>query len=401
MAIIDFFKEREKRQLDTDIDYRERIRAHKLSVFFKTVAVCAVIITILVVMNALWKSKTFTDLSVQESYPVSVVTGATARNLNGYLLISSKDGASCIDDKGKAIWNQSFEMQSPIVATCGSTVAIGDYNGRTIYVANKERILGTVKTNLPIRSIAVSDNGVVAAVLDDTDVVRIYIYDGNKDTSDPIVQAKATMNKSGYPISVSISPNGKIMMVSYFYVDSGNMKSSVAFYNFGEVGSNEADNYVSGYDYVDSVIPYVKFMDADSSFGVSNDRIVFFNGKEKPVNVASALIDSEVMGVYNNEEYVGLVYGDTTGTALYKLDVYNSMGNLVGNIFFNMDYLDVVFYKDQVIIYNDNEIRIMTVKGNQKFAGMLSESANLIIPNNSVYRYLVVGNQNMDLIELN
>ena len=401
MAIIDFFKEKEKRQQDSDIDYRERIRAHKLSVFVKTVTICAGLILLLVVMNVLWKSKTFTDLSIQNTYPVSVVAGATARNLSGYLLISSKDGVSCIDDKGKAIWNQSYEMQSPIVATCGSTVAIGDYNGRTIYVANKEKILGTVKTNLPIRSVAVSDNGVVAAVLDDTDVIRIYIYDGNTDTSEPIVQAKATMNKSGYPISVSLSPNGKIMMVSYFYVDSGNMKSSVAFYNFGEVGSNETDNYVSGYDYVDSVIPYVKFMDSDSAFGVSNDRIVFFNGKEKPVNVASALIDAEVLGIYNNEEYVGLVTSDTTGTAAYRLDVYNSMGSHVGSIFFNLDYLDIVFNKDQVIIYDDNEIQIMTVKGAGKFAGMLQDNANLIIPTNSVYRYLVVGNQSMNLIELN
>ena len=401
MAIIDFFKERQRRQLDTDIDYRERIRAHKLSVFIKTVIVIAAFVILLVVMNALWKTKTFSDLSVQNSYPVSVVTGATARNLNGYLLISSKDGASCIDNKGKAIWNQSFEMQSPIVDTCGSTVAIGDYNGRTIYVANRERILGTVKTNLPIRSVAVSDNGVVAAVLDDTDVIRIYVYDGNSDTSDPIVQAKATMNKSGYPISVSLSPNGKIMMVSYFYVDSGNMKSSVAFYNFGEVGSNEADNYVSGYDYVDSVIPYVRFMDLDSSFGVSNDRIVFFNGKEKPINVASALLDSEVLGVYNNEDYVGLVFSDTTGQGLYRLDVYNSMGNLTGNVFFNIDYTDIIFYKDQVVIYDDNEIQMFTVKGDRKFSGMLPQNANLIIPDNSIYRYLVVGNQAMDLIELN
>ena len=401
MAIIDFFKERQRRQLDTDIDYRERIRAHKLSVFIKTVIVIAAFVILLVVMNALWKTKTFSDLSVQNSYPVSVVTGATARNLNGYLLISSKDGASCIDNKGKAIWNQSFEMQSPIVDTCGSTVAIGDYNGRTIYVANRERILGTVKTNLPIRSVAVSDNGVVAAVLDDTDVIRIYVYDGNSDTSDPIVQAKATMNKSGYPISVSLSPNGKIMMVSYFYVDSGNMKSSVAFYNFGEVGSNEADNYVSGYDYVDSVIPYVRFMDLDSSFGVSNDRIVFFNGKEKPINVASALLDSEVLGVYNNEDYVGLVFSDTTGQGLYRLDVYNSMGNLTGNVFFNIDYTDIIFYKDHVVIYDDNEIQMFTVKGDRKFSGMLPQNANLIIPDNSIYRYLVVGNQAMDLIELN
>ena len=149
------------------------------------------------------------------------------------------------------------------------------------------------------------------------------------------------------------------------------------------------------------MIPYVNFMDIDSSFGVSNDRIVFFNGKEKPVNVASALLDSEVLGVYNNEEYVGLVFSDTTGQGLYRLDIYNSMGNLTGNVYFNMDYTDIIFYKDQVVIYDSNEIQMYTIKGNPKFSGMLPQNANLIIPDNSVYRYLVVGNQAMDLIELN
>ena len=81
-------------------------------------------------------------------------------------------------------------------------------------------------------------------MLDDAEVVRIYVYDGNTNTDEPIIESRATMDKSGYPVSISLSPNGKLMVVSYLYVDSGNMKSSVAFYNFGEVGKNETDNFV-------------------------------------------------------------------------------------------------------------------------------------------------------------
>lgn len=401
MAIIrDFLKEKERRQLDSDIDYREKIRAHKLSVFLRTVVISVGIVLFVLLANVLWEDKTYTVISVENSYPVSLVTGTSAANLNGSLLMYSKDGASCVDIKGKATWNQSFEMQTPIVSICNDTVAIGDYNGRSIYVANSSRILGVVKTNLPIRALTVSDNGVVAAVLDDSDVTRIYVYDGNTDTDTPIVEAKATMSKSGYPISVSLSPNGKIMMISYFYVDSGNMKSSVAFYNFGEVGSNEADNYVSGYDYVDTVIPYVEFMDNDSAFAVADDRIVFFQGSEKPVNNATAMIEEEILGVYSNDEYVGLVFTDNTGNSRYKLDVFSASGNKISSIPIDIEYTDIVFNKDQIVIHDGNKMLLYNVKGTEKFNGSFNKNVNILVPINSSIRYMVAGSDSLDVIEL-
>ena len=61
------------------------------------------------------------------------------------------------------------------------------------------------------------------------------------------------------------------------------MKSSVAFYNFGAVGQNNTDNYVSGYDYIDRVVPLARFLDNRSLFAVSDDRIMFFGGAQKPM----------------------------------------------------------------------------------------------------------------------
>lgn len=401
MAVIkDFFTEKSKRQ-QNNLDYKERIRAHKLSVFFKTVLSLVLIVVSIILINTFYNEKTFTAVSNIGSIPVSVVSGATAMNLNGNLLIYSKDGASCMDPKGKAIWNESYEMQKPLVDICGSTVAIGDYNGRTVYVANKNGTLGTVKTNLPIRGVAVSDNGVVATVLDDSEVIRIYVYDGNTDTETPIVEAKATMNKSGYPISISLSPNGRIMMVSYFYLDSGQMKSTVSFYNFGEVGSNEVDNFVSGYDYAGSLLPYVEFINNDASFGVADDRIVFFKGDEIPENKATSLLDERIMGIYHNENYVGLVYRDTSGDYAYKVDVYNSNGNKLSTIQFDIEYTDIIFYKDQIMIYGGSDCNIYTVKGTERFAGKFESDVNLVIPLNSINKMLLVTGEELATVELN
>lgn len=397
----DYFKEREKRQnAAINVDYKEKIRSHKLTVFYRLSLSILLIIAVIAFLVIQWKNKVFTESTVVSSNPITIVQGAEVTNLGGNILLYSKDGASCIDSGGTAVWNRTYEMQNPMISVCGQTAAIGDYNGRSIYVVDKNSEKGTVNTNLPIRDFCVSQNGVVAAVLDDANVTRIYVYDANEDTETPIVESRATMDKSGYPVSISLTPNGKIMVVSYLYVDSGNMKSSVAFYNFGEVGKNEADNYVSGYDYLDTVIPYVQFMDNDSAFAVSDDRIVFFSGGERPVNVASNLLEEEVQSVYYNESYVGLVFINQSGESAYRLDVYNASGSKVHSQFFDIEYTDIVFNKDQIIIYNDLDCQICNIKGVDKFTGEFDKSTSLVIPTSSIYKYVTVTTNSIDMIEL-
>jgi len=401
MAIIkDFFKEKEKRHQDSDVDYREKIRAHKFAVFIRTVIIIAVLVCVIILFNTYGSAKKYTDTEISSQVSYTLVNGATAKSLGDHIFVYSKDGANCMDTSGKAVWNVPFQMQSPIVSICGQTVAIGDYNGRTIYVANKSQLLGTIKTNLPIRDISVSDNGVVAAVLEDSDVIRIFVYDGNNDTDEPIVQAKATMNKSGYPLAVTMSPNGYFMMVSYFHVDSGNMESKLAYYNFGEVGSNKVDNYVSGFEYKNSVIPYISFMNNKQSFGVANDRVVFFSGSEIPDNVGSCLIDEKILGVYSGDKYVGLVFLDTTGENLYKLVVFDGKANKIGTIPFDIDYTDIIFDDEGVVIYGGNECLIYSVEGEEKFSGFMNSTINLMIPKTSLKEYAVLTSSAIEIVEL-
>lgn len=399
--IRDYLKEREKRQGNTAaVGYKEKIRSHRLTVFYRVFLGGVLVAVVAAFLLIQWRDKVFTDSEVVATAPVTLVQGATVENLGGNLLIYSKDGASCLNTSGSAIWNRTYEMQSPIISISGQTVAIGDYNGRSIYVMDKNSEKGVVNTNLPIRDLCVSENGVVAAVLDDSDVTRINVYNGNESTEEAIAYGKATMDKSGYPVSISLTPNGKIMAVSYLYVDSGNMKSSVAFYNFGEVGKNETDNYVSGYDYLNTVIPYVQFMDNDSAFAVSDDRIVFFSGAERPTNVASDLLTEEVRSIYYNESYVGLVFVNQNGETAYRLDVYNSAGSKVHSQLFDMEYTDIVFHKDLIILYNDLECQICNIKGVDKFVGEFDKSTSLLIPTGSAYKYIGVTSNSIDTIEL-
>ena len=400
----DYLKEREKRLgnagMPARTSYRDKIKSHKLTIFYRAALVIVLIAVVAAFLVLQWKNKVFTTSVVTSSSPVTIVQGARVCALGNSVLLYSKDGASCLDSKGNSLWNQTFEMQNPMIAVCGDVAAIGDYNGRTVYVVSSTKQLGTINTNLPIRRICVSQNGVVAAVLDDAAITRILLYNGNENTDTSLIDIKATMDKSGYPMSLSLSPNGKLLAISYLHVDGGEMKSTVAFFNFGEVGKNESDNYVSGYDYSDTVVPYVQFMNNNAAFAVSDDRIVFFTGSEKPNSTASAFLNEEAQGIYYNEEYVGMVYHDQTGEAIYRLDVYNTSGNKIHSQLFDIEYTDIIFNKDQIIIYNDMDCQICNISGVNKFMGQFEKPSSLIVPTSSIYRYIAVTSSSIDTIEL-
>ena len=130
---------------------------------------------------------------------------------------------------------------------------------------------------------------------EDGSTTWIYVYDAKGNV---LVYFKTKMSNSGYPVAVALSPDAMLMSVSYLYVDSGVMRSSVAFYNFGEVGQNELHNYVSGFNYTDSVVPYVKFLNGEIAVAVADDRIMFYKGNQKPAVLSETLLNQEILGIY-------------------------------------------------------------------------------------------------------
>lgn len=378
-------------------DYRTKIREHRRRYILITLSVILIAVAVCVIFYIQMKNRIYTDYEVKTSVTREMINGTTVLNLDGAILTYSKDGVNCSDTKGTVLWNQTFEMQNPIVSSQGKTAAIADYNGRNIYVMSNESFLGEISTNLPIRNIAVSANGVVAAVLDDSAVTWIYLYDSQ---GNELGYFKTRMKNSGYPISVALSENGQLVLVSFLYVDSGEIKSKLAFYNFGQVGKNESDNFVSGYDYSNTVVPFVGFMNSSTAFAVADDRIMFFTGSQIPTSAAEQLFDEEVQGVYYSNNYVGLVYLSADGENRYRIDIYNASGNKVLSKEFNIDYTDILFCDDYFVAYNEFECLVCNMNGVEKFNGNFKNTVYTLIPTKNVARYVLVTQDSLETIEL-
>ena len=302
-----------------------------------------------------------------------------------------------MDAKGVVIWNETYEMQNPLVEVNKNAVAVGDYGGHVIYVLDEKGKVGEIDTNLPIRDFCISENGVVAAILEDQKATKLNLYDSKGKI---LVESESYMNQNGYPVAVALSENAEVMEVSYLQVDSSKVTSHVAFYNFSEVGQNKVDRLVSGRAYEETVIPYVGFFEDGGSFAVGSGRIIFYEGEEKPIDLAIKMLTEEIQAVYRGDNHVILVYVDTTGAALYRIDMYDKKGNLVLSETVDIQIHDILIQDKNIVIYNDTECIMYGISGKEKFRGSFGKSVSLLIPSNRVNRFLMITPTSVDVIEL-
>ena len=377
--------------------YKDKIRIYKVTNLYRALLIIAVIAVIAVIIRIQYKNHVYTGYSVVTEAERQKASDAKDMRLGTSILTYSKDGAHLTDAKGNIPWNQTYEIQDVVLDISGSVVAIGNYNGRDIYVLNEKEQLCKISTTMPIRNLAVSENGTTTVIIYDTSVTYINTYDS---AGNLIFSGQAHMSGSGYPAAVALSPNGKMLEVSYIYVDAGTVKTTVAFYNFGSVGDNYKDYLVCGYDYTDTIVPEVGFLSNTTSYAVADSRLMIYSGDEQPSVKSEYMYDREIRSVFSGSGHVGVVTLSDKKENKYRLDVYNATGELDGSFYFDTDYSEIFFEKDDFVIYNDSECRIISYDGKSKFEGNFSTSVNVMVPTDRAYRYLITDDTAMRIIQL-
>ena len=394
--ITNYLKEKKKRE-QNQITYKDKIRKHKLTTVYRTLLVMLALGAVAALIMVQYKRHIYTDYDIVSSIAREESAESVDMRLQDSILTYSKDGAHCTDSKGNVKWNQTYEIQDIKVEACRDVVAIGNYNGREIYVQNTEKQLGTINTTMPIRNLTVSATGTVTAVLADTDVAWVNTYNVEGEN---IFEGQVHMHDSGYPAAISLSPNGELLAVSYVYVDAGILKTDIAFYNLGSVGDNYSDHFVSVYSYSDLVVPEIQFMNDNTAFAVGDSRLMIYTGAQKPDSAAEHLYDREVQSVFYNDEYIGLVFISDREDSRYRMDVFNSNGEKEGSYYFNIEYTDIFFGEDNFTVYNETECVITTLDGVEKYNGYFSKAVNLMLPTGAAYKYLLVTDNSIDTIQL-
>lgn len=387
-----------QKKKDAVSNYLHKIAAHRKNIRRRYI-ILAILIVAAIVALAVWAANRHYSRGTLDKVADFVTEdGAKFVGLNGNIAEYGMNGASCVTSEGKTLWSITYEMEQPVAETAGQYLVIADKNAYDIYILNTDGQTGHVKTNMPIHSVTVAQNGEVAAVLDDSSStwVRLYGSDGSE-----IAYFVRTMRKNGYPIAAAISPDGTIVCLANLKMDNASVKTDIQFYNFGKEGQDVAQHMVGSYDYTGEVFPIVKFAGAHTCVAVSDSRIATFDtAPSQPASKTNSMQTEQIQGVFFGDKYIGLLFTDTTGENMYRLDVYNSNGKKKGSVGFSMNFTGLQIVGNKVYINNDQECQIFKISGREIFSGGLESPIKALIPDETGGRISVVTENELNTLQL-
>ena len=381
--------------MDEDMkDYHKKIWRHRVSVILKYAAVVAVVLLAIFGIRYYMNNRTFTGYSIASTTERSDTLTTKYAPFGDKILKYSRDGVSYTDDTNSLLFSITYTMQDPILALSQKAGAVADKNGSQIYIFDQEKQMGQITTLLPIKHIAVSNQGVVAVLMEESKSSKLEIYSAD---GTMIGDGIFDLEDAGYPMNLSISSDGTKIAIAFAQISGSKFNSSVAVYNFDNVGENYVDHLVFAKNYTDYMIPELHYFDASTLAAVGDGILGFYQGSQIPEIVNEVTIENEIKSVFYGENMAGLVFETVEGK---MLTLYDAKGNLVTQIPFTMDYDNIRIADNRVLIYNDTEMGLYSFSGKECFRHTFETSMVDIFTTKSRSKYLFIYTNETQLVKL-
>lgn len=376
-------------------EMQEKIKRHRRNHRIRVTVIAAAIVLLVSVSYWYITYHTFTKTRIVQKYQEEQYHNSSYEVFADSVIKYSKDGISLLNKKGREKWNQSYQMATPVLVLREKTGVIADNGGNHMIVFQETGVKGEIQTNLPIEKIDVSEQGIVAAILKEELSPKVVCYDAEGNL---LAEHKIAVSTSGYPVEVSISDDGKLLMVSYLKVENSQISTNVVYYNFGGKDSGVNNYEVFSKSYPNEIIPEGYFIGNETSVLVGSSSMMIFHGKDKPQPGETITVEKKIKSVFRHDKYVGMLLKNE-GKEGYELRVYTIYGKQVFSENLTKEYSHVTMSGREILLYNNNQLCIYQLNGSKRFEGELSNSISKITPVSGINKYLVMNADGMEEIQ--
>lgn len=377
--------------------YESQLKAHKSKKIKIVMILLAIVLVAGVGYYMYQKYRVFDSYEIVSTIDITEGYNSTFIEYNQGLVKYNADGIEYIVD-GATKWQQAFEMKNPIIDVCEEYVAIAEHHSNKVYIFASDGLKGEVETSYPVISLDVANQGVVALITEEEEINHIEVIDKS---GTQIAIGQTVLSGDGCPVDISISEDGTKLVVSYLYLSDGVMQSRVAFYNYGEVGKNEVDRLVGGFNHYEStIIAKVEFINNDVAVAFGDDMITIYSAKQKPELIKDIKVEKNIKSIAYDKDYIAYIVDTGEAEQAYELFVYDCEGKLQTQKKFSFDCTAMKIVDDVVVLYNNNELNIYTVKGVNKFKGTIEEGINEVLITTDKYVYTAISGEKMYKIRL-
>ena len=313
--------------------------------------------------------------------------------MNGSLVRYSSDGISLTDPSGTVIWNRTYGLSNPVTAVCKPYISVADQGSSNVYIFNTYGQVGAFAASVPIQTVTVTDDGVTGAILSDADNNYVNLYSRQGEL---LVNIKATLENTGYPIAMALSPDSGRTAVSYLTMKDSKAVSRIVFYDF----SGNEDGKVTGTETMDGISPKITF--------VSNSRAVVFREYGASIYDVSGGVSlvqkidfkEEARSVFCVNSKLGFIFRNTDGQGKYRLEVYDTSGNKAQTLYFDLDYNEIYATDEEILIYNSSSALVFRTGGKLKFSGEFENQVYMMLPAKELGTYWIVTDDSVSVIQI-
>lgn len=297
------------------------------------------------------------------------------------LILLDDSGVRVIDSTAKEISNIEHRYDHPVVEASSGRILLYDIGAKQFRVQSKTRVLFEEQTDYMILTAALGQDGSAAvATRADGAESMLTVYDKNHKEAFRWACAKEHI------VSCDVSDNGKKYVAAVLGVDNGSVYSKVYVFE-----KNSTEPYAS-FEYKDSALTQVKFLDGDRFLVFGNNVCEIIDGKtvsekiDVSVNTPSRLFVSDnntavlvlskyssttqkIIKVYNKSgkemfsaEVTGIVKSVSTDgkyTAVLtdsQVCIYNMKGEMTGKADITSDPIDVAVYSKHTYVFESEGI---------------------------------------------
>lgn len=353
----------ENEEMNDEQDYDKSIKLHQIK-RNTWIAFIALLVLVCVVSFITYKlTKKYTDYKVISSLDSNSNAGTKCLKYKSGLVKYDNDGITYYDDKNTVVWQQSYEMKNPVAKVCGDYVGVADIGESMIYIMDTKGFKKNIDTALSISQMEITNIGACVVTLEDKEINYIRMYDLK---SDVVYDLKKIISGDGYPLDIAVSMDGKKLCVSCFRIDGIETKTKLFFYNFSEIGKNEVDYLVGSYEYKE-IIPEIEFVENDKVMAVSENALIVYEMEEYPSLLTRAGFSDAIEKVFFDGKYAGIVYKSDKDDKKWTIEVYNHKGKREIAYDVDMDFDDVVFLEESMMLSNYKEVQLVDFAGRTKF----------------------------------
>lgn len=381
-------RKEEFQTIETDLEeMKEKIRQHRKKIVIR-IAVIAVSAAVLVAAAGIYfQLKEYTEYEVSSEIERSDSEATEYEIFAGNVLRYNHDGAFYADASDALIWNQAFEMQNPYADISENYAALADLQGTQIYIMDAAGLQGEIKTNRPIEAVNIAKQGTIAVLTQADGISYLELYNRKGEN---LASGEIHVANSGYPLDIALSSDANKLAVSILDIGKGKARTTIAFYNFGSVGQNEIDNIVCSYSYDDTIMPEIDFITNDRMIAFGDNRVILFEGAQKPEETETLQLEKEVKSIFYDAEYFGLVFSGSKANR-HKLEIYDMKMKLRLEKEYKMPYQNIEFLENhEICIRDEYECEIYTLRGTRKFAYKFDNALYKIFSNGIGRRYTFI-----------